>query len=117
MFLRHSHAGVDASPSLQGSDDTNSVAGDVNPYLMSINGLNTHDIAAPLIISGGITTNLILPGSATSMGGQAFVIKLRKTEIDSPAALQVEPPFVYDGTGNQSFIRTGYKRFVKTAFG
>ncbi|KAJ9128028.1 hypothetical protein QFC24_000319 [Naganishia onofrii] len=113
----HSHAGVDASPSLKGSDDTNSVAADVNPYLMSINGFNTHDAASEWIISGGVTTNLILPGSATSMGGQAFVVKLRKTEIDSPAALMVEPPFVYDGTANQSFVRTGYKRFVKTAFG
>ena len=61
-------------------------------------------------ISGGLTTSLILPGSAdaigmcrplsmaelcssSSPGGQAFVIKLRPTGERSPTSMLVEPPY------------------------
>jgi hypothetical protein len=30
------------------------------------------------IASGGVTTSLILPGSANNIGGEAYVLKLRK---------------------------------------
>ena len=64
----HSHLGVDSSPHLQGSDDTNSFKGLVLPWLRSLDGLNTHDDAYQLSISGGVTTANILPGSADAIG-------------------------------------------------
>ena len=66
----HSHMGVDAAPSLEGSDDTNSLKAAVLPWLRSLDGFNTHDLAFNLSISGGITTMLVLPGSAGNIGGE-----------------------------------------------
>ncbi|GAA5942389.1 uncharacterized protein JCM15063_006228 [Sporobolomyces koalae] len=89
----HSHIGVDSMPSLSGSDDTNSVAAPTLPHLRSLDGINTHDLAFKRTVSGGVTTSLVLPGSANSIGGQAFVIKLRPTEANTPDSLVVEMPW------------------------
>lgn len=61
----HSHLGVDAAPALRGSDDTNSLKGSVQPWLRSLDGFDTHDAAFNGSIAGGITTMLVLPGSAS----------------------------------------------------
>lgn len=60
----HSHMGLDSAPGLKGSSDTNSHRGNTQPWLRSFDGFNTHDLAFNLSISGGITTMLVLPGSA-----------------------------------------------------
>ena len=64
----HSHLGVDSAPELQGGDDTNSLKGLVLPWLRSLDGLNTHDDAYKLSISGGLTAAVVLPGSADAIG-------------------------------------------------
>ncbi|KAK4119149.1 hypothetical protein N657DRAFT_666849 [Parathielavia appendiculata] len=71
----HSHAGVDSLPELEGNDDTNEMASDITPYVRSIDGLQPADHQLQVIKSGGVTTSLILPGSANNMGGEAYVIK------------------------------------------
>ncbi|KIJ54270.1 hypothetical protein M422DRAFT_154278 [Sphaerobolus stellatus SS14] len=86
----HSHLGVDSSPALQGSSDTNSIHGITQPWLRSLDGLNTHDDAYALSISGGLTTSNVLPGSANAIGGQAFPIKLRPTGERSASSKLVE---------------------------
>lgn len=90
--------GVEAAPSLSGADDTNSLKGPILPWLRSIDGLNTHDDSYQLAVAGGVTTSLILPGSANAIGGQAFVIKPRQTNERSPQSLLLEPPFGLNGT-------------------
>ncbi|KAH7876489.1 carbohydrate esterase family 9 protein [Lentinula edodes] len=95
----HSHLGDYSSPKLRGSDDTNSRKGLVQPWLRSLDSLNTHDDAYQLSIAGGVTTSVILPGSANAIGGQAFVIKLRPTEERSPSSMLLEPPFTFNGSG------------------
>ncbi|KAF5371160.1 hypothetical protein D9758_004120 [Tetrapyrgos nigripes] len=99
----HSHLGVDSSPELSGADDTNSRKGLVQPWLRSLDGLNTHDDAYRLSISGGVTTANVLPGSANSIGGQAFVIKLRPTSEKSPSSMLLEPPFSFNGSSIEPF--------------
>lgn len=94
----HSHLGVDSAPALSGADDTNSWKGPVLPWLRSLDGLNTHDDAYRLSISGGVTTVNVLPGSANAIGGQAFVIKLRPTAERSPSSMLLEPPYTLNGT-------------------
>lgn len=108
----HSHIGVSSSPELEGASDTNSFHGIVQPWLRSLDGLNTHDDAYPLSIAGGVTTSLILPGSSNAIGelcfmkwyivsltvifvigGQAFVIKLRETLEKSSSSMVLEPPY------------------------
>lgn len=58
-----------------------------------MDGIDTHDQAYESSISGGVSTSLILPGSADAIGGQAFVIKLRDTKEKSPLARVLEPPY------------------------
>ncbi|KAJ7098290.1 carbohydrate esterase family 9 protein [Mycena epipterygia] len=106
----HSHLGVDSSPELRGAADTNSLKGLVLPWLRSLDGLNTHDDAYQLSISGGVTTANVLPGSADAIGGQAFVIKLRPTAERSSSAMLLEPPFSLNGTYVDPFQRPRWRQ-------
>ncbi|OCH88859.1 carbohydrate esterase family 9 protein [Obba rivulosa] len=99
----HSHLGDASSPELDGaSGDDNSLRGPIQPWLRSLDGLNTHDASYALSIAGGVTTALVLPGSANAIGGQGFTIKLRKTPERSPSSMLLEPPFQI----NTSFLET-----------
>ncbi|KAI9060397.1 carbohydrate esterase family 9 protein [Trametes sanguinea] len=97
----HSHLGVYNSPTLKGAMDVNSRKGPVLPWLRALDGLNTHDDAYKLSIAGGVTSALVLPGSANAIGGQAVVIKLRPPTDRSPTGMLLENPYetnssVYD---------------------
>jgi hypothetical protein len=59
-------------------DDTNEISGDITPYVRTIDAINPSDEMFQRIASGGVTTSLILPGSANNIGGEAYVLKLRK---------------------------------------
>ncbi|KAG9284078.1 hypothetical protein G9A89_022852 [Geosiphon pyriformis] len=76
----HSHLGVNSWPELFGTDDTNESTDPITPYVRAIDGLNPSDPALRIIASGGITTSLVLPGSANLMGGEGYVIKLRPVD-------------------------------------
>ncbi|KAL6305041.1 carbohydrate esterase family 9 protein [Sparassis latifolia] len=90
----HSHIGDASSPELDGaSGDDNSLKGPVLPWLRALDGLNTHDESYALSISGGVTTALVLPGSANAIGGQGVTIKLRKTAERSPTSMLLENPY------------------------
>ncbi|KAL1952082.1 hypothetical protein VTO73DRAFT_1231 [Trametes versicolor] len=97
----HSHLGVGSSPELDGADDTNSLKAPVQPWLRALDGLNTHDDSYATSIAGGVTTSLILPGSANAIGGQGVIIKLRPPTDLSPTGMLLENPYetnrtVYD---------------------
>jgi hypothetical protein len=117
----HSHLAVDASPSLNGADDTNSLKSPILPYLRSLDAFNTRDQAFNLSIAGGITTMLVLPGSAGNIGGQAYIFKPRRTGAGTPDSMAVEPPFAIvpkeeqlKGNGTtEVWKRTGNWRHIK----
>ncbi|THH28414.1 hypothetical protein EUX98_g5775 [Antrodiella citrinella] len=92
----HSHLGLIAAPFMV--FDANSPNGPILPWLRSIDGFETHDEAIQTAIAGGITTAQILPGSGNAIGGQAFMIKLRKTKERSPTAMLLEPPNTLNGS-------------------
>ncbi|KAJ7056558.1 hypothetical protein C8F01DRAFT_1233681 [Mycena amicta] len=94
----HSHLGVGSAPALEGANDGNSLKGLVLPYLRALDAVNTHDEGFKLATAGGVTTSLILPGSADAMGGQGFVIKLRPTKERSSTSLLLEPPYGLNGS-------------------
>ncbi|GLB37488.1 putative carbohydrate esterase family 9 protein [Lyophyllum shimeji] len=106
----HSHLGVDSVPALKGSDDTNSLKGLVLPWLRSLDGLNTHDEAYRLSVSGGVTTSVVLPGSADAIGGQAFVIKLRPTAERSSSSMLLEPPFSLNNSDTEHLSRPRWRQ-------
>ncbi|KAJ3568393.1 hypothetical protein NP233_g5742 [Leucocoprinus birnbaumii] len=110
----HSHLGDFPLPNLEGSNDGNSMLGIVQPWLRSLDALNTHDETYPLVLAGGVTTSLVLPGSANAIGGQAFVIKLRETSEKSPSSMLVERPYQANETHLNSPPRW---RYIKHACG
>ncbi|KAK7692722.1 hypothetical protein QCA50_004355 [Cerrena zonata] len=89
----HSHVGDSPLPDLNGAQDDNSLLGTAQPWLRALDGLNTHDDSFLLSIAGGVTTALVLPGSANAIGGQGFTIKLRSTTERSPSSMLLEPPY------------------------
>ncbi|EKM54391.1 uncharacterized protein PHACADRAFT_258201 [Phanerochaete carnosa HHB-10118-sp] len=89
----HSHLGDQPAPALEGVNDGNSLKGLIQPWLRSLDALNTHDEGYASAVAGGLTTALVLPGSANAIGGQAFVVKTRPTVERSPTAMLVDPPF------------------------
>jgi hypothetical protein len=91
--------GVYAGPSLAGNADGNSVKSPILPYLRSIDGFSTTDLAFANSIAGGITSMQVLPGSANNIGGEAFFFKPRPIKGGSPSDMALEPPFVFDGNG------------------
>ncbi|EGO27865.1 hypothetical protein SERLADRAFT_360423 [Serpula lacrymans var. lacrymans S7.9] len=96
----HSHVGMLSAPLLAGVIDVNSPKGPILPWLRSIDGFNTHDESIRLAMAGGITTAQVLPGSSNAIGGQAFMMKLRKTPERSPSSMILEPPHTLNGTDN-----------------
>jgi hypothetical protein len=74
----HSHHLALSWPMLKATDDTNEVSDDfgaLTPFVRSIDSMKAYDEATTIIASGGVTSSLILPGSANIMGGEAFLVK------------------------------------------
>ncbi|TFK55529.1 composite domain of metallo-dependent hydrolase [Heliocybe sulcata] len=94
----HSHVGLLPLPSMRATFDVNSPNGPILPWLRSIDGFNTHDEAFRLGIAGGVTSVQALPGSGNAIGGQAFMMKLRKTSERSPSSMVLEPPHSLNGS-------------------
>ncbi|TFK91320.1 composite domain of metallo-dependent hydrolase [Polyporus arcularius HHB13444] len=112
----HSHLGVYSMPALDGTFDGNSWKGPILPWLRALDALNTHDDAFRLSASGGVTTSLVLPGSANAIGGQGVVIKLRHTESRSPTSMLLESP--YEANTTEYDPRTHFRyRQMKQACG
>lgn len=55
----HNHAGVSSVPSLAGSDDGNSLKGIAQPWLRSVDGIDTHDLSYELSRAGGVGSALV----------------------------------------------------------
>ena len=78
-----SHIGVYPAPGFQGVNDGNEMSQSaVLPQLRVIDAIEPHDLAIPLARSGGVTTVMILPGSANLMGGTGVVAKLKGSTVE-----------------------------------
>lgn len=74
----HSHHLSMSWPMLSATDDTNEInpeTGPLTPQVRIIDSLKAYDVATTIIASGGVTTSLVLPGSANIMGGEAVLVK------------------------------------------
>ncbi|KAG0246247.1 hypothetical protein B0O80DRAFT_381283 [Mortierella sp. GBAus27b] len=86
----HSHVGVDSWPKLDGTDDANEMTQPLTPFVRSIDGFNPSDKAREWIISGGVTSSLVFPGSGNIMGGESYAFKLRSVDTLSTEEMLVE---------------------------
>ncbi|KAL3418578.1 hypothetical protein PVAG01_10294 [Phlyctema vagabunda] len=75
----HSHHLDGNWPGLKGVEDVNEINpgdfGALTPFLRAVDGIHAYDIATTIIASGGVTSSLILPGSANIMGGEGYLVK------------------------------------------
>lgn len=105
----YSHLGLDSWPELDGSQETNEASNPLTPFVRSLDAFSPSDNAIRIVASGGVTTALVLPGSANIMGGEAFVFKLRPVPTTSNADMLVQ-------AGIDESIETKW-RWMKNACG
>jgi hypothetical protein len=73
----HSHHLVGSWPASISSEDSNEVnpaTGPLTPFVRLLDSMKPYDLATRIIASGGITSSLILQGSANIMGGEGFLV-------------------------------------------
>lgn len=72
----HSHLGVYASPHLRAHSDGNEIGKPLTPQVRATDGFFPQDPGISRGLAAGVTTALIVPGSANLIGGLGFTIKL-----------------------------------------
>lgn len=74
----HSHHLVDTWPASAATSDTNEMHpdfGPLTPFVRALDSMKAYDVGTARIASGGVTSSLIIPGSANIMGGEGAVVK------------------------------------------
>ncbi|OGM48614.1 hypothetical protein ABOM_001970 [Aspergillus bombycis] len=73
----HSHHLLLPFPQLPATSDVNErpLLGPITPFVRAIDGFKPYDPAIKIIASGGVTSSLVLPGSANIIGGEAYMVK------------------------------------------
>jgi imidazolonepropionase-like amidohydrolase len=115
----HSHIALD--------DDVNEPTSPITPHMMMRDAFDYSDKAIYRALAGGVTTSLLLHGSANMIGGQAVVIKhkygLGRDELIFPGAPQSikfasgeNPKRVYGGKGQLPSTRMGNFEVMRAAF-
>jgi len=115
----HSHVALD--------DDVNEATSPVTPHMMMKDAFNYDDKAIYRALAGGVTTSLLLHGSANMIGGQAIVIKhkygLGRDELLFPGAPQSikfasgeNPKRVYGQKNQLPSTRMGNFAVMRQAF-
>ncbi|HXO39497.1 MAG TPA: amidohydrolase [Candidatus Acidoferrum sp.] len=115
----HSHIALD--------DDVNEPTSPVTPHMMMRDAFDYNDKAIYRALAGGVTTSLLLHGSANMIGGQAIVIKhkygLGRDELLFPGAPQSikfasgeNPKRVYGGRNQLPSTRMGNFEVMRAAF-
>jgi len=72
----HSHLGVYAAPATEAESDGNEMTNPVTAEVWAEHSFWPQDPQIPLAIAGGVTTILVLPGSANLIGGRTAILKL-----------------------------------------
>ena len=115
----HSHIALD--------DDVNEPTSPITPHMMMHDAFDYNDKAIYRALAGGVTTSLLLHGSANMIGGQAIVIKhkygLGRDELIFPGAPQSikfasgENPSAFTAGRNQlPSTRMGKFEVMRAAF-
>jgi imidazolonepropionase-like amidohydrolase len=118
---------IDSHSHIALSDDVNEPTSPITPHMMMRDALDYSDKAIYRALAGGVTTSLLLHGSANMIGGQAVVIKhkygLGKEEIIFPGAPQSikfasgeNPKRVYGSKGGLPSTRMGNFEVMRAAF-
>ncbi len=122
----HSHIGLyeEGVGSLYASDG-NEMTDPLTPHVRAIDAFNPADPAIKRALKGGVTTVMILPGSANPVGGQGAIVKLNPSNVDNmivrnPAGLKMafgeNPKMVYSQQKKTPSTRLGVAAVVRDFF-
>jgi imidazolonepropionase-like amidohydrolase len=78
----HAHLGLGEEGEDAGSEDLNEKGMVNGAHLRAIDGINPAEPGFTDALSGGVTTAVILPGSANPIGGQAVAVKCAGRTVD-----------------------------------
>ena len=114
----HSHLGDYPAPSVESNWDGNEVTGPVTAHVWAEHSVWPQDPQFGLALAGGVTTLLVLPGSANLIGGRGVTLKnVRGRSVydmkfpGAPHALKMacgeNPKTVYGGRSQAPMTRMG----------
>jgi imidazolonepropionase-like amidohydrolase len=113
----HSHIGVYAAPEGRGHNDGNEATAPVTAQARAQYGYQPQDPQIGRALAGGITTALILPGSANLVGGQGFTVAMRPARTTDEAAFPGAPATVKMACGENPKRVYGEKGGPSTRMG
>jgi imidazolonepropionase-like amidohydrolase len=87
----HSHLGVYPSPEVTAHADGNEMTGPVTSGVRAEYGYWPQDPGIPRALAGGVTTALVLPGSANLVGGRGFTVVMRPGRMAADVAFPGAP--------------------------
>jgi imidazolonepropionase-like amidohydrolase len=90
----HSHLGVYPSPGVTAHADGNEMTSPVTSGVRAEYGYWPQDPGIPRALAGGVTTALVLPGSANLVGGRGFTVVMRPGRTAPEVAFPGAPPTV-----------------------
>src|SRR5690606_4796602 len=90
----HSHMGVYPAPNARAHGDGNEAVGPVTAHARAEYGYWPQDPQLARAVAGGVTTALILPGSANLVGGRGFTVTMRPARTAAEAAFPGAPATV-----------------------
>jgi len=122
----HSHLGVYPSPSAAAHGDGNEATSPITAQIRVVDAYWPEDPQIPRALAGGVTTALILPGSANLIGGHGYTVQMKTAataeEVRFPGAPDSikmacgeNPKRVYADKGGPS-TRMGEYAVLRAAF-
>ncbi|HHV76448.1 MAG TPA: amidohydrolase [Syntrophothermus lipocalidus] len=121
----HCHLGLEEEVYRVEGDDLNETTDPLTPYLMALDGINFWDIGFTDAVRAGVTTVLVLPGSANVIGGQAALLKtwgprpldmVYRSSWGLKAALGENPKRVYGSQNKAPRTRMASAAMLREAF-
>lgn len=113
----HSHLGVYAAPSTRANDDGNEATAPTTAAARAGFGYWPGDPQIARALAGGVTTALILPGSANLIGGRGFTVAFRPARTADEAAFPGAPATVKMACGENPKRVYGEKGGPQTRMG
>lgn len=121
----HSHLGIDEEGQGWAGDDLNEKNDPNGARMRALDGINPADLGFLDALSGGITTTVVLPGSANPIGGQAVAVKcwgrtadkmVLRDPVAVKSALGENPKRVYGNQNKLPSTRLGIAAVLRDAF-
>jgi imidazolonepropionase-like amidohydrolase len=123
----HSHMGVYPWPGARAHGDGNEATHPYTPRVLAEDSFKVQDPALERARAGGVTTIMVLPGSANLIGGETAVLKLREARTleemrfeDAPRGIKMacgeNPKRVYGDDENGPSTRMGNMATMRAVF-